>query len=141
MNKTTTELLELIKKSSDITTYIKQASEDFISPSTLKEHLNKFLTEKNLKKSDIARLSGLERKYVYDIFAGRRIPSRDKLLAICFAMQLTIDEIQQLLKATGYPPLYARLERDSIILFALQQHLNLIDTNELLYDMKHPLLA
>lgn len=141
MNKTTTELLELLKKSSDITTYIKQASEDFISPGTLKEHLDKFLTEKNLKKSDICRLSGLERKYVYDIFAGRRIPSRDKLLAICFAMQLTIDEIQQLLKATNYPPLYARLERDSIILFALQHHLNLTDTNELLYDMKQSLLA
>lgn len=141
MNKTTTELLELLKKSSDITTYIKQASEDFISHSTPDFHLNKFLTEKNLKKSDIVRLSGLERKYVYDIFAGRRIPSRDKLLAICFAMQLTIDEIQQLLKATNYPPLYARLERDSIILFALQQHLNLTDTNELLYDMKHTLLA
>ena len=49
-------------------------------------------------------------------------------------------ETQQLLKATGYAPLYARLGRDSVILFALQHSLSLIEANNLLYDMNYPIL-
>ena len=58
------------------------------------------------------------------------------MLAICFTLKLSFEKIQNLLKATGYPILYARINRDSIIIFALQHNITLTDTNELLFSME-----
>lgn len=55
---------------------------------------------------------------------------------MCFALKLSFEEVQNLLKATGYPILYARINRDSIIIFALQHDITLTDTNELLFSME-----
>lgn len=45
------------------------------------------------------------------------------------------------LKATGYPILYARMERDSAIIFCLQRNCALSDANELLYELGYEGLA
>lgn len=137
MKKSTTELLELLKKSSNISDFVEKASSELIAIEPLHQYLNTLLDEKKIKKSEVIKRSGLDRGYVYDIFAGKKLPSRDKVLAICFAMELSEEEVQRLLKYTGYPMLYARVERESIILFALQHKLSLTDVNELLYEMNH----
>ena len=140
MKKTTGELLELLKKSSNASSYIENASDDLIQQIPLSEYLSEIMHSKQLIGSDIVLRSGLDRGYVYEILSGKKNPSRDKVLAICFAVPLSADETQQLLKSTGYPALYARIERDSIILFALEHSLSLADANELLYEMNYPLL-
>ena len=138
MKRTTEELLAILKKSSDISTFIENNSEDLMENIPLCQYLEQILIRKNLKKSDVIRLSGLDRKYCYEIFAGTKSPSRDKVLALCFAVQLSDSETMQLLKSIGYPQLYARIERDSVILFALQHNLSLTDANELLFELNYP---
>lgn len=140
MKKTTGELLELLKKSSNASSYIENATDDLIQQIPLSDYLSEIMDSKQISRSDIVHRSGLDRGYVYEILSGKKTPSRDKVLAICFAVPLSADETQQLLKSTGYPTLYARIERDSIILFALEHSLSLTDVNELLYEMNHPLL-
>lgn len=140
MAKSTGELLDQLKKTSDFSAYTEQNSEDFIEQLPLHTYLSNILIQKYLKKSVVIHDSGLDRGYAYDIFSGSKQPSRDKLLALCFCMQLTVDEVQRLLNSTGYPQLYARIERDSVIIFALQHHASLSDTNELLFEMGYPLL-
>lgn len=137
MKKSTSELLEILKKSPDIPTYTDRVSGDLIEQLPLHTYLLKILEEKQLKRSDVAHASGLDRGYVYDIFAGKKTPSRDKLLALCFALRLSDVQVQRLLNSTGYAQLYPRIERDSIILFALSHHLSLLDVNELLYEMNY----
>lgn len=137
MKKSTSELLEILKKSPDIPTYTDRVSGDLIEQLPLHTYLLKILEEKQLKRSDVAHASGLDRGYVYDIFAGKKTPSRDKLLALCFALRLSDVQVQRLLNSTGYAQLYPRIERDSIILFALSHHLSLLDANELLYEMNY----
>lgn len=140
MKKTTGELLELLKKSSNASSYIENATDDLIQQIPLSDYLSEIMDSKQISRSDIVHRSGLDRGYVYEILSGKKTPSRDKVLAICFAAPFSADETQQLLKSTGYPTLYARIERDSIILFALEYSLSLTDANELLYEMNHPLL-
>lgn len=137
MKKSTSELLEILKKSPDIPTYTDRISGNLIEQLPLHTYLLKILEEKQLKRSDVAHASGLDRGYVYDIFAGKKTPSRDKLLALCFALRLSDVQVQRLLNSTGYAQLYPRIERDSIILFALSHHLSLLDANELLYEMNY----
>ena len=55
--------------------------------------------------------------------------SRDKVIMLCFGLNLTVDEAQQLMKKSGYAPLYARDTRDSIIIFSLENHIGIVNTN------------
>ena len=47
----------------------------------------------------------------------------------CLGLTLTVDESKQLLKKSGYAPLYARDTRDSIIIFCLENHISIVNTN------------
>lgn len=139
MKKTTEELFHILKNTRSINSYIENQAEN-LSASSLEDYLAQLLSDKALSKSECIQKSGLDRTYCYQIFSGAKKPSRDKLLALCIGMELTTDEVQQLLKATGYPPLYPRHQRDSVILFCLNRRLSLSELNELLFEMDMPLL-
>ena len=141
MTKSTGELMELLKKSTDFSSYVSSASGNFIENRSLDTSLQAILKEKHFKKSEVIRRSGLERKYAYAIFSGAsKKPARDKVLALCLSMQLTIDETQKLLNTSEYPLLYTKVERDCIILYALQKHMSVPDTNDMLDEMGYGIL-
>lgn len=135
MKKSTFELLDLLRNTPKLTDFMDKVSDELKEIEPLHHYLQGIIEEKGLKRSEIIRLSGLDRGYAYDILAGKKIPSRDKILAICFAMCLSLEETQNLLKCTGYPQLYIRVERESILMYALQHGLSVIDVNTLLYEM------
>lgn len=141
MKKSTMELMELLKTTKNISQFMDSVEDELIPEQNAGEYLNEAMEKRHLKKSEVIRKSGLDRGYAYDILSGKKEPSRDKVLALCIAMELDVEEVQTLLKSTGYPILYARVERDSIILFALQNKLPLNDINELLYEMGHGCIA
>lgn len=141
MKKTTQELLQLLKNTRNYSTYESQYGEELQTQISLSSYLSDLIVKKQLSKSTIIQRSGLDRSYAYDIFSGKKQPVRDKVLALCFGASLSIDETQDLLKLTGYPPLYARLARDNVILFSLNHKLSIIDTNILLEEMGMDLLT
>lgn len=67
----------------------------------------------------------------YEIMSGKTTKniSRNKVIMLCFGLKLTVDEAQQLLKKSGYAPLYARDTRDSIIIYSLEHHIDVVTTN------------
>lgn len=132
-SKTTSELIHEIKNSTDIEDYLTKNKQHLLTRK-LSEYLNMLLCEKGIRKADVARSSLLDRVYVYQIFSGKKTPSRDKLIAIAFGLHLSDEETQTMLKLSGNRELYARDERDAIILFALQRGMNIFETNELLFN-------
>ncbi len=139
MKKSTDELLNILKHTPDLNTYFINEDES-ISSYTLPDYLNQLCMEKNISPAECIRASGLDRTYAYQIFSGSKTPSRDKVLALCFGFGLSFEEIQSLLKSTGYPILYAKNERDSVIIFALQRNFSLTNLNELLFGMEYDLI-
>ena len=135
MKKTTEELLQAIKCSHNYSSYESQYREELQQEIPLSSYLSDLIVRKQLSKSTVIQRSGLDRGYAYDIFSGKKHPVRDKVLALCFGASLTTDETQELLKLTGYPPLYARVARDNVILFSLNHKLAVIDANILLEEM------
>jgi len=139
LKRNTQELLEILKSTPKIENYLSnfpEVKEKEPLPSSLKA----LLMKKNVKKSQCIQDSGLDRNYAYQIFSGGRTPSRDKLLALCLAMHLTIEEVHTLFCSTEYPDLYPKNQRDSVIIFALQKQLSVSDTNNLLYELNMELL-
>lgn len=107
---------------------------------TLSEYLMSLLKQKKLKRADVVRDSGLEKAYVYQIFDGKKHPSRDKLIAIAFGLHLNSKETQRMLKLGGCSELYARQTRDAIILFAIQRGIDIWKTDDFLADNGFPTL-
>lgn len=132
-HKTTDELNHEIKSATDIEDYLAQNKKHMLT-CRLSEHLNMLLTQKGFSRADVVRSSMLGKTYVYQIFAGEKTPSRDKLIAIAFGMCLSDEETQEMLKLSGNRELYPRDERDALILFALQRNKSVFDVNELLID-------
>ncbi len=78
---------ERMRKARDIDEYLDENQEYMVNQS-LRDHLNALLVQKGLLVADVVRGSQLERKYVYQIFDGKKRPSRDKLIAIAFGLGL-----------------------------------------------------
>lgn len=131
--KTTEELTHEIKSATDIDDYLSANSNHMLTTS-LAEYLNTLLLQKKIRKADVIRGSLLSRAYVYKIFAGEKMPSRDKLIALAFGLGLSDSETQKMLKLSGNQELYARNKRDAVIIFALQKNKSILEVNELLYD-------
>ncbi len=136
----TTELENEIKAATNIDGYLERNRPHMLS-CTLHEHLRDLLTQKGISRADVVRGSMLNRTYVYQIFDGSKAPSRDKLIAIAFGLHLSDEEAQRMLKLSGYRNLYARDDRDAIILYALQRGLSILDANDLLFEHGFPLLG
>lgn len=137
--KSTDELIHEIRSATDIEDYLTKNKENMLT-TDLTRHLNMLLSEKGMKKADVIRRSLLGRAYVYKIFSGEKIPSRDKLLALAFGLGLSDEEAQKMLKLSGNRELYARDKRDALILFALQRNKSVLEVNELLYEHKLAIL-
>lgn len=131
--KPTDDLMEELTRSENLDQYIKENEAYFIDTS-LAEALNQKMKEKGLAKSAVIKAAEINEIYGYQIFSGKRIPSREKLLCILIGMKLSLPEAQQLLKLAGYAPLYPKNIRDSIIISGLQHSKTVIEINELLYD-------
>ncbi len=104
------------------------------------EYLMLLLRQKDLKRADVVRDSGLEKAYVYQIFNGEKKPSRDKLIAIAFGLHLGSEETQRMLKLGGCSELYARVARDAVVLFAIQRGMGIVAADDLLYSNGFPTL-
>lgn len=123
-------LLEELEKTK-IDDYIRQNHNEFLIP--LHQYLKLLLEDKGLTKLDVIRQSQLDRHYAYHIFSGdRKNPSRNKVLALANAMSLNLNETQALLHHSRHCQLCPRSLVDSIIISAIQQHLNIPQTNALL---------
>lgn len=131
--KSTDELMNEIKQTHEIKKYIEKNDSEFVSE-PLHDILNRLLKEKNIKKSEVVARSSLNRIYGYQIFSGKRIPSRDKLIALCFGFKFDLEETDKLLRAAGYSPLYARNKRDALIIFAINSNKSIFVVNELLFE-------
>lgn len=137
MQKNTDELMKILGQAPNAQQFITNNHSELLNLS-LTEYLEKLLKDKNLKKSDVIHASNLDKTYAYQIFDGKRKPSRDKLLQLSFGFGLSVDETQNLLKIAREAVLYPRVKRDVFILAAIHNKFNLTDCDEMLekYNFK-----
>ena len=131
--KETDNLQQELIDSSDLTRFLSQNRDQFVTQNTA-ELLNHLFEEKNISKAALAKQSGMSEIYLHQIFAGRRNPSRNRLLCLCYGLEASIEETQELLKLCGMAQLYPKLKRDAIIYYGLQHKLSLFEINDKLFD-------
>ena len=139
MQKTTEELENELQAAKSPQDYLS-ANEGELLHLSMKDYLAQLLAEKGLTRAQVITASGLNEIYAYQIFAGQKRPSREKLLCLSLGMNLTATETQRLLRLAGHSELYARVRRDSVILFGIENGLPLLRINELLFEQGEAVL-
>ena len=138
--KTTSELLNEIKTAPSMKVFFENNTEE-LTNSTLTDYLKQLLTSKSMTRSEAIRASDLSQDYAYQIFSGRKKPSRDKLIRLALGMKLSLDETSRLFVLADTGALYPRLRRDAVIIFCIEHHLSVMTANELLDSLGFYTLA
>lgn len=134
----TEELLDRLISSSDIQSYLDQ---DSISNQTLTVFLETLREANNMKRSVLARESGLNATVVYDIFSGKSRPGRDHAIMLSIGLNCDLRETQRLLRLAGVSELWCKQRRDAIIIWCIEHGFDLTVTdNELQRLGEQPLL-
>jgi transcriptional regulator with XRE-family HTH domain len=92
------------------------------------------IEKKGISKAVLAKQAGMSEVYLHQVFAGRRNPSRSRVLCICFGLNATLDETQELLKQCSLAQLYPREKRDAIVIYGLLHGMSLFEVNDKLFE-------
>ena len=131
--KTTGDLRQELMEDNSIDTYLRENADTFVGQD-LAALLTELYEKKHLTKAALARQAGMSEVYLHQVFAGRRNPSRDRLLCLCIGLEASLEETQELLRQAGYAQLYPRVRRDAIVLHAIAHHTSLPLLNDKLYE-------
>jgi len=133
MKKDTSQMLRELQGCADFNRFYRE-NEAYVMKAALSEYLDGLLKKHNMKKPEAIRRSELSETYAYQIFSGLRIPERRKLLCLAVGMGLDLEEVQNLLKCSGYAQLYVKNTFDCILIFGICKKLSVADINYLLFD-------
>ena len=131
-SKSTNDLNEELMQESNIDAYIND-NRQFFSDQSIAELLTELYEKKSISKAALARKAGISEVYLHQVFAGRRNPSRDRLLCICVGLGVTLEESQRLLTQASYAQLYPKIKRDAIISHGIVPHTELNEINDKLF--------
>ncbi len=109
-------------------------NQDSFSNTNVSDLLNQLFQKKKISKASLAKKSGMSEVYLHQLFSGRRKPSRNRLLCICFGLQASLEETNLILKESGFAQFYPRARRDAIIMYGLSHHMNLFEINDKLFE-------
>ena len=108
-------------------------NQDSFNRDSVCELLNQLYQKRRISKAALAKQSGMSEVYLHQVFAGRRNPSRNRLLCLCFGLTATLEETQELLKQCGLAQLYPKNKRDAILLYGIVNGMDLFAVNDKLF--------
>ena len=133
IKKNTSELQNSMMELANLDHFLAENQGNFQN-STVPELLLQMIEKKGISKAVLAKQAGMSEVYLHQVFAGRRNPSRSRVLCICFGLNATLDETQELLKQCSLAQLYPREKRDAIIIYGLLHGLSLFEVNDKLFE-------
>jgi transcriptional regulator with XRE-family HTH domain len=127
-DKTTAELMRRIQTVKSVTKMLREIEKASDLPN-IGVYLDGIRKEKGLKKEQLFAAVGISAIFGYEILRGVKSPSRDTLIKFAFAFNMNVDETQKLLVIGEKAPLYPRLKRDALIIYALSHGFSIIKLN------------
>ena len=131
-NKPTDDLQNELMSEPSFDSYMNE-NRPFFSQQSVAELLTALYEQQDISKAALARKAGMSEVYLHQVFAGRRNPSRDRLLCLCVGLEATLEETQRLLQQASYAQLYPKNKRDAIISHGIIHHTELNEINDKLF--------
>lgn len=101
--------------------YIKENIEP-IKDKNFSDFFFSYINKKGLVKANIVNTCDLPRSTANDIICGKKEnPSRDRIIAITYAANMSVDEMNRALTLSHNEPLYAKSPRDAFIMACIKE--------------------
>ena len=130
--KSTKELNRELSAAPDWNRFLENNREQFQETGFL-DYLMKLFQDAGISKVTLAKRAETSEIYLYQIFSGARMPSRDRVLCLSVGLPATLAQTQELLRIGGMAQLYPKNKRDAIIIYGLTHGQTLPQVNELLF--------
>lgn len=130
--KDTNNLRRELMETATLDQFLSENQDNF-NRDSICELLNRLFQKRRISKATLAKQSGMSEVYLHQVFSGRRSPSRNRLLCLCFGLNASLEETQELLKQCGFAQLYPKDRRDAIILYGILNGMDLFAVNDKLF--------
>ncbi|MBR3952868.1 MAG: helix-turn-helix domain-containing protein [Oscillospiraceae bacterium] len=130
--KNTDDLSQELMNSPNLDEFLSENRENF-NTEEARDLLLSIFERNEITKAELAKHASISEVYLHQIFSGKRRPSRNRLLCLCYGLHATIEETQELLKLFGAAPLYPRNCRDVIIIYGIVHETGLLEINDKLF--------
>lgn len=130
--KNTDDLQQELMNSMDLNEFLSENLDNF-SNDNLSDILNRLLEKRNISKAALAKQACMSEIYLHQIFAGKRNPSRNRLICLCYALEASLEKTQEILKHCSLAQLYPQIKRDAIIIYGIMHKMNLSEINDKLF--------
>lgn len=115
---------------------------DSILPASFTAYMDMIIDKKAMRRQDIAQRADLSRSYSYKLLTGeKRTKDRDKIILLCMALEMILDEVQTALDLYPFPRLNTHIKRDTLIALAIKNKKNIDELDEWLSIANLPLLS
>ena len=137
--KDTNELEKALGKThlSEYDSYIENNKDSILSESnSFSTYVKDLLTEKGLTQQMVFLNADIPERYGYKLLSGEKhTKQRDVILRICYAGEFSLQETQRALRKYGMAELYAKDDRDALIMIAFNERPgSILALNSLLND-------
>jgi len=136
----TSSLLQRLFKTNHLGRFIRHYEKQLDSV-TFSEYINQLCAYRGVAPAQIIKKSNIERTFGHQLFNGRRTPSRDKVIQLAFGFEMDYDETQALLKTACKSPLYPKVKRDAVVIYALKRGFGIMEVQATLDELSLPLLG
>ena len=135
--KSTDELEKILGSThiNNISSYFTENEDSIINNEyAFHDFIRMLIIKKKLKQQDVFLAADIPEKYGYKLLSGEKhTKQRDVILRLCYAAELNLDETQKALKLYRMPELYAKIQRDALIMIAFNERPgSIIDVNSFL---------
>ncbi len=120
----TSILLQKLLKTNDLDQFLEKNKEAF-DRTELAAYFDALCNQQGMTKESVFAQAEIDRSFGYQMLRGVRSISRDNVLRLAIALRLSPEQTDDFLKRTRKASLYARINRDAIIIFALEHQLSL----------------
>lgn len=136
----TSTLLHRLFKTPDLDHFIVNNSNAMVLPK-FHVYLKELCHEAGKVPEQIIKKAAIDRTYGHQLFNGTRKPSRDKAIQLAFGFGLNVEDTQKLLKLAQKSALYPKIKRDAVILYCLNNHKDILETQSILQALDQTLLG
>jgi transcriptional regulator with XRE-family HTH domain len=136
----TADLLGRLFKTHDLGRFLEDYAGE-LEAVPFSAYLGRLCQAKGLTAAQVIREAGIDRSFGYQLLSGRRTPSRDTVIRFALGLCLGYSGAQDLLKIARKSPLYAKIKRDAVIIYALGQGCGVPQTQATLSELGLPVLG
>lgn len=139
---TTNDLLKRLNSAtsvSDLEKYNEETAQ-YSLVTSFTEYIEMYRKMTGISVAQLIADAEIQRNYGYQILNGTKKPGRNKVIALCLALKMSLEDTQRALTLAKEGILYPKNTRDSIIIFCINKKMSVMETNELLDEKAQELL-